>query len=134
MAGKLEDYWRKQMAITRIWQSGWETGSLIEGTLVGTTTASFDALSNEVKTGVYSLQRANTDGDGRYVLDYLGPEYRDMAGKKFPDVYEKASSFLESRFLEIKEKKDTELFLRYLWLADYFENRLPLWQVSDKAD
>jgi hypothetical protein len=74
------------------------------------------------------------DADGRYALDYLGQEYRDMTKGKalFPDLYGKASSFLEKSFLEIKENRDSNLFLQYLWLADYFENRLPLWQEPDQ--
>ena len=42
--------------------------------------------------------------------------------------------YLEHQFSEIKEKKDTNLFLRYLWLADYFENRLALWQELDQGE
>lgn len=68
------------------------------------------------------------DVDGRYAIDYLGEEYRRISQSLFPDVPEKASSFLERVFLEIKEKRNTELCLRYSWLADYFENRLSLWQ------
>lgn len=83
-----------------------------------------------------SLDLFMIDADGRYALDYLGKEYRDMAKAKkvFPDMYGKASSFLEHQFSEIKEKKDTNLFLRYLWLADYFENRLALWQESNQEE
>lgn len=81
-----------------------------------------------------SLNLLMIDADGRYALDYLGQEYRDMAKEVFPDMYEKASSFLEHQFSEIKEKKDTNLFLRYLWLADYFENRLALWQEPDQGE
>lgn len=66
-------------------------------------------------------------------LDYLGKEYRDMVKEVFPDIYEKASLFLEHQFSEIKKKKATNLFLRYLWLAHYFDNRLALWQESNQS-
>lgn len=81
-----------------------------------------------------SLKLFMIDADGRYALDYLGKEYRDMAKEVFPDMHEKASLFLEHQFSEIKKKKDTNLFLRYLWLADYFENRLALWQESNQGE
>ncbi len=81
-----------------------------------------------------SLNLFMIDADGRYALDYLGKEYRDMAKEVFPDMYEKASSFLEHQVSEIKEKKDTNFFLRYLWLADYFENRLALCQESNQGE
>lgn len=64
------------------------------------------------------------DADGNYALDYLGQEYRDMSKQILPDIYEKALSFLESSFSEIKEKKNGDLFMRYLWLTYYLENRL----------
>ena len=73
------------------------------------------------------------DADGKYALDYLGHEYREMSKQILPDIYEKALSFLESSFSEIKEKKNSDLFMRYLWLADYFESRLPLWQKDSKG-
>jgi len=73
------------------------------------------------------------DADGKYALDYLGHEYREMSKQILPDIYEKALAFLDSSFSEIKEKHSSELFMRYLWLADYFENRLPLWQKENKG-
>jgi phosphatidylserine decarboxylase len=74
------------------------------------------------------------DADGNYALDYLGQEYRDMSKQILPDIYEKALSFLESSFSEIKEKKNGDLFMRYLWLTDYFENRLFIWQKSNQGE
>ena len=74
------------------------------------------------------------DADGNYALDYLGQEYRDMSKQILPDIYGKALSFLESSFSEIKEKKNGDLFMRYLWLKDYFENRLFLWQESNQGE
>jgi phosphatidylserine decarboxylase len=74
------------------------------------------------------------DADGHYALDYLGTEYREMAKQILPDIYEKTLSFLESSFSEIKKAKNGDLFMRYLWLTDYFENRLPLWKnTKNKA-
>ena len=68
------------------------------------------------------------DGDGRYAIDYLGKEFRDMVKGNFPDLFNTFVNFLEKAYGEINRKKDTKLYLRYLCLEDYFQKRIELWQ------
>ena len=111
---------------------GDELVNLLETTMRSTEDNVQSKINRELSQECYNMLME--DADGRYALDYLGQKCREMLIEKFPDVYEKAKSFLEKRLLEIKKEKSTELFPRYLWLTDYFNLRLPSWQVSDELD
>ena len=68
------------------------------------------------------------DFDKRFEIEISGPE------EVF--VYNLLKNEIGSitEFSEIKEKQNSELLMRYLWLADYFEKRLPLWQKDNKGE
>ncbi len=74
------------------------------------------------------------DGDGQYALDYLGKEYSTSIGPYFPNLFNDATLFLENWYEEIRETKNTEQYLRYRCLEDYFNSRIDLWKSKDETD
>lgn len=70
------------------------------------------------------------DGDGKFILDYLGEKYRDIAKGILPfDLPSRAKSFFESQMEKVKEQQDSKLYIYYNALAVYFEEKLDLWQT-----
>ena len=67
------------------------------------------------------------DGDGSYALDYLGIAFRDFAGATMIKYIDKAKWFVNQQIGEAKSKRQTELFLGYHRLQDYFEYQMPYW-------
>jgi hypothetical protein len=72
------------------------------------------------------------DGDGRFILDYLGEKYRDMAKQILTfDLPSKAKAFFEREMEKVKDDKDSKLYIYYNCLAVYFEEKLHLWEKGE---
>jgi hypothetical protein len=77
-----------------------------------------------------------TDGDGKRILDYLGPTMVQHAGSGGgqKDMVKRAHDFVVAEHKRILEKKDAKLIPRYEAFRRYFESRLPLWGIEVKKD
>jgi len=67
-----------------------------------------------------------TDLDGRWILDYLGKEFREKVLDKmqmFEEAFENAFKFVESEFVRRQRKRDSKLAKRYFLLYTYFKAR-----------
>ena len=66
------------------------------------------------------------DGDGRYILHYLGDTFRDAITKaQHATFYEAARSFVSTEYERFRRATDTKLELRYRALLSYFEKFPP---------
>ena len=66
------------------------------------------------------------DFDGQHIVDYLKPgffgyEVDDDCRKLLELAYE----FIQKEYAEHKDKGNTKLAMRYIWLREYFVSRLP---------
>jgi hypothetical protein len=74
-----------------------------------------------------------TDGDGKRVLDYLGPVMVETAGTedKYREKMVKAAyEFVLAEQNRIEGSGNPKLIARYQALRQYFESRLPLWNLK----
>lgn len=75
------------MAITRLWQSGFEAGSNNElSTVTGDVGANFGVVSSDSYTGSYSLGRSNTVGDDDYAVINIPSTYQVRLGAFFKNT------------------------------------------------
>jgi hypothetical protein len=75
----------------------------------------------------------SVDGDGKRILDYLGPVVLEVPGtdRKARELMVKpAYEFVLSEQERINEQGDPKLIARYQAFRDYFESRLPSWGLE----
>jgi len=62
------------------------------------------------------------DQDGRYILNYLGKDFRrQITQDEAPDMFKEAFSYATSQLTLHKENNNEKLIQRYEWLLKYFE-------------
>jgi hypothetical protein len=78
-----------------------------------------------------------TDTDGKKILDYLGPimvEHAGPANTTAEKMVQPAYQFVLEEQTRVSQGGDPKLTARYQALRNYFESRLPLWNLeSGKA-
>lgn len=76
-----------------------------------------------------------TDYDGKRILDYLGPGIvanTDANNKTGEKMVKPAYEFVLSEQRRVNERGDPKLIARFQSLRQYFESRLPLWNLEAK--
>jgi hypothetical protein len=72
------------------------------------------------------------DSDGRYMLDLLGQQMRDLPGSPINrDVVESAWKYILSQYQKYSAEGNAKLSSRYFRLMHYFRCRMPLWQAGE---
>jgi hypothetical protein len=74
------------------------------------------------------------DIDGHIIIDYLGASFRDHVGKFEGEHVMKAYDFIKSQGDEWRRTNDTTLALRYVALAEYFEEHMADWGFEEGKD
>lgn len=91
-----------------------------------------EARSNAAIIGTI-MRMITTDYDGKRILDYLGPVIAEIAGaghQSREKMVKPAYEFVLSEQKRINEGDDPKLIARYQAFRQYFESRLPLWDLE----
>jgi hypothetical protein len=68
------------------------------------------------------------DSDGRYMLDFLGSKFKEVADEAIDsEVVKKALVFVQSQYEQFVTEKNEKLASRYYRLLNYFNSRLSVW-------
>jgi hypothetical protein len=68
------------------------------------------------------------DSDGRYMLDFLGAQAKEIAGESIDsEVVKNALAFVKSQYEQFVTEKNEKLASRYYRLLNYFNLRLNVW-------
>lgn len=80
------------------------------------------SLSNDynMKYALLCKKLIKQDSDGEYILDYLSDEFFVM--ESFQDYSKQAKEFLDTKYNELKIKKQFEVAKKYQQAIKYFEN------------
>ncbi len=78
-----------------------------------------------------SLDLLATDDDGHTFLDYLGTHFLEInKNERTKEVIKKAYNFIIDESNKHKKARNSKLGFRYTLLRNYFEARLPLWDID----
>lgn len=68
------------------------------------------------------------DSDGRFMLDFLGKEIKEMPGNVIDlEMINSASEFVQSQYEKYSENNNSKLASRYLRLLQYINSRKSIW-------
>ena len=71
------------------------------------------------------------DTDGRYMLDFLGPKLREMAGNPIErETVITAFNFVKEEYNKYTQQDNEKLMSRYLRLLNYFQLQQDVWELS----
>lgn len=71
------------------------------------------------------------DSDGRYMLDFLGVDAKESAGKSIDSkIVKNAFDFVKSQYERFSKERNEKLASRYYRLLRYFNSRLTVWDIE----
>jgi len=89
----------------------------------------FDNLNMQIANRCNRL--ISTDEDGFPFLDYLGNGFKEdlIINLDYSIIIKKAYENIVNEWKKWRSEKNSKLAFRYMLLRDYFENRLPIWNI-----